>query len=441
MQVQQKWSRGLKASILNIGWLSLDRMIRMGGALIVGTLVARYLEPSAFGQLNLATAIFMLFNTVSNLGLDYLVVRDTVLDQESVPEVLGTAFLLKAGASVLTTSFALLFTWATHPHQALLVWMTAVLSIAAISQALDVIDFFFQARTLSRYTVIPKLLTFVLVNLLRLAAVFRHASVLIFAELAAAEILFGELALLVSYRFYAHGLSRWRFNMARGWKLLQESWPLVLASLLVMIYMRTDQILLGYMLNDQAVGYYSAAVRLSEIWYAVPALICNSVMPQMLRLLTENKVLYYRRVQMLYNALVLLSVLLAVITLPASRFAVTLLFGKAYLPAAHVLNIHIWTGVFVFIGVLGGQQMVHEKLTVVELQRAGLGAGMNLVLNLLLIPRYGIVGSAVSTLAAQATASYLADVFDPRSRHIFWMKTRALSGIWLLRRDWRTQFN
>jgi len=67
---------GIRASLSNIGWLGSDRVLRMLGAVVVGTLVARYLGPSQFGLLSYGLAIYGLFNTLSNLGLDSLVVRE-----------------------------------------------------------------------------------------------------------------------------------------------------------------------------------------------------------------------------------------------------------------------------------------------------------------------------------------------------------------------------
>lgn len=422
-----------KKILANVGWLTLDRIIRMGGGLVVGTLVARYLGPSSFGLFNIAVAIYMLFNTVSSLGLDVLVVRDLVLHPGHHVEVLGTAFLLKALASVVTTLAAVLFAWIMHPAQPVLVVMVGILSVASISQAWDVIDYFFQAKTLSRRTVAPKLLVFVSMNLVRLFGIVHHRGLMFFVVSTGAEILLSELSLVVSYRLYAHGLSSWRISLPRGGSMLRESWPLLLATLLVMIYMRTDQILIGYFLGDRAVGYYSAAVRLSEVWYAVPFVIGNSAMPRLLQALTEDRDRYHRWLQTLYNLMVLLSVLLAVCTMPVSRCLVQRMFGVAYLPSAHVLNIHIWTGVFVFIGVLGGQQMVNERLVAIELRRALAGAVINLLLNLVLIPRYGIAGSAFATLGAQIVSSYASDALNRRTWHMFRMKSYALSGLWLLR--------
>ena len=433
MRSVRELSAGTRAALSNIGWLTFDRLFRLGGALLVNTLVARYLGPTAFGLVSLALAIYMLFNTFSNLGLDYLVVRDVVLHPEHTHEVMGTAFWLKGVTGVASAALAVVFTSATHRAEPALVLMVGLLSFAAISQAWDVIDYYFQALTLSRRTVVPKLVGFVLINLARVAAVYRHAPVMVFVEILAAEILVNELALVVGYRSYPHGIARWSWSRPRSRVLLRQGFPLLLAGLLVMIYMRTDQILLGYLVGERAVGFYSAAVRLSEIWYAIPLLVCNSVMPRLLRLLETDKALYYRRVQTVYNGLVLLSVAIAAMTVPISRPLIVLLFGAAYLPAAHILSIHIWTGVFVFMGALGSQQLIHEGMTAIELRRAAAGAVVNLGLNVLLIPRYGIAGSAYATLIAQCVSTYLMDAFSRRTWHIFRMKSYALSGVWLLR--------
>src|ERR1700740_831925 len=110
-----KSRKGLRESLSNIGWLSGDRVLRMFGAVVVGTAVARYLGPSQFGLLNYGLAIYALFNTVSNIGLDFLVVRDVALDENREPQILGTAFVLKGLASVLTTLGAIVATRLLEP--------------------------------------------------------------------------------------------------------------------------------------------------------------------------------------------------------------------------------------------------------------------------------------------------------------------------------------
>ena len=426
---------GFWETVRNIGWVSAGRLLRMGGSLIVGTMVVRYLGPTQYGAFSYAFAIYGLFNIISNLGLDVLVVSEIALTQDVAEEeqVLGTAFWLKIIASVITTLAAILYAWLAHPGDTAVIIIVAMLSAASISQGLDVVDFFFQARTRSRLTVLPQLLVFLLSNIARVIAVVSKASLLTFGLIASLEILGTELALAIVYSLHHRNLSKWRFRREKSLAMLKASWPLLIASLLVIVYMRTDQIVLGNLCSKAVVGQYASASRLSEIWYAIPALICSSVMPRLLRRKESAPEVYYSRLQKLYDLLVLVSVVLALVVTVLGKYVVLLLFGTAYLPAVDILRVHIWTGPFVFLGVASGMQLVHEGLTRISLQRSIAGALANVALNYALIPWFGGIGSAMATLITQATVSYLLDAFNRSTRPMFWMKTRALSGAWLLR--------
>lgn len=425
---------GVRASLSNIGWLSGDRILRMLGGVVVSTAVARYLGPSQFGLLNYGLAIYGLFNILSNLGLDFLVVREVALDERREPQILGTAFVLKGLASVVTTIAAIVATRLLEPQDKTLVVIVALMSFASISQAFDVVDYFFQAQTKSRYAVVPRNIVFMVASVARLAAVFLHVSLLTFAWISALEVLLGEIGLGIAYLHFRRPAPRWNWSFRQAEMLLAESWPLVISSLMIMVYMRSDQILLGKLATKVVVGEYTAAIRLSEIWYAIPTVICASVMPRLLKGREQNPQLYYSRLQRLYEAMVLLSVTVAVVTQFAGPLVVRLLYGAQFAAASGILSVHIWTGVFVFVGCVSGQQFIQEKLTINSMYRTVLGAVINVALNLLWIPRWGGIGSATATLVAQGVASYGADVFDPRTRHIFRMKTRAYLQFWMLSR-------
>lgn len=390
----KRQGRGFWETIRNIGWVSSGRFLRMGGSLVVGTMVVRYLGPAQYGSFSYAFAIYGLFNIISNLGLDVLVVSEIALTRDASAEeqVLGTAFWLKVAASIVTTLAAIGYAWLVHPNESAVILIVAFLSVASISQGLDVVDFFFQAKTRSRLTVLPQLAVFVLSNIARVAAVWAKAPLLTFGGIAALEILASELALAAVYSFHHRNLSRWRFGRERGVAMLRTSWPLLIASLLVIVYMRTDQVMLGSLSTAAVVGQYASASRLSEIWYAIPSLICTSVMPRLLRKKEGEPKLYYYRLQRLYDLMIGVSVALALIVTILGKYVILLLFGAAYLPAVSILRVHIWTGPFVFIGVTSGMQLVHEGLTKISLQRSLAGAALNVGLNFLLIPLYGGVG-------------------------------------------------
>jgi O-antigen/teichoic acid export membrane protein len=110
---------------------------------------------------------------------------------------------------------------------------------------------------------------------------------------------------------------------------------------------------------------------------------------------------------------------------------VNLLYGEQYNQAGSVLMIHTWAGVFVFLGVASGKWFTAENLQMLSFWRTFYGMAINVILNTVLIPKYGIQGAAIATLVSQALASYISDVFNKKTKRMFWMKTQTLN---LLRR-------
>ena len=102
-----------------------------------------------------------------------------------------------------------------------------------------------------------------------------------------------------------------------------------------------------------------------------------------------------------------------------SDAVIGLLYGAGYAGAGKILSIHIWTAVFVFLGVAQGPWTLNEGLMRLSLHRTAFGAVANILLNLSLIPRYGGIGAAVATLISQSLSSFLLNGCDRRTRRIF----------------------
>jgi O-antigen/teichoic acid export membrane protein len=168
-------------------------------------------------------------------------------------------------------------------------------------------------------------------------------------------------------------LRKLRVSLSRAKSLLHGSWPLALSAIAITIYMKIDQIMLGQMLNDEAVGTYSAAVHISEIWYFIPMAIVASVFPAILEVKKRSDEQYYAYLQKLYDFMVWLSVSVA---LPMTFLAtpiVKILFGVDYIKAGTVLSIHIWAAVFVFLGVAIGRWFLTENLQLPSFQHRVFG--------------------------------------------------------------------
>ena len=421
-----KSSDKLKKIIANTGWLFADRILRMGLGLFVGVWVARYLGVQQFGVFNYATAFVALFSTLSTLGLDAIVVRSIVREPEKRAEILGTAFWLKLFGGVAALILAVSSIILVRHDDQLTISLVAILSSVGIFQAFDTIDLWFQSQVQSKYTVIAKNTAFVITALVKVALISFHAPLIAFAWAGLGEVSLGAIGLIISYRVRGYSPWLWPWSSPLAKTLLKESWPLILSGVTIMIYMRIDQIMLGQMIGDKAVGLYSAATRISEVWYFIPMAMASSVSPTIYAAKEVSESLYYRRIEQFLRLLSWLSIVLAVPMSFLSGTIITVLFGKSYEASASILAIHIWASLFVFMGVGTSSWFIAEGLTQFALRRTIIGAITNVFLNIFLIPAYGGVGAAIATVISQAFASFLSNATHPKTRKIFNLQVKSL---------------
>jgi PST family polysaccharide transporter len=271
-------------------------------------------------------------------------------------------------------------------------------------------------------------ISFVIFGVLKLALVHYGFSVTYFALAQAFEFLLSGI-LLTFFLSRAMPLSSIRINGLLMKKLIRDAAPILFSEIAILVYMRTDQVMIGEMIGDRALGNYSAAVKLSEIWYFIPGIICSSLFPSIVKAHSHSIQVYHHKLQQLYDLLSGISVGIAAVVSVSSFLIIGILFGPDYSAASTVLTIHVWTGVFVFWGLASNQQLVIEGLTRLSLYRTIIGMIVNIVFNFLLIPLWGINGAAVATLLAQASSAWLSNLFFKQSRSIFWMNFRSLNPV------------
>lgn len=105
---------------------------------------------------------------------------------------------------------------------------------------------------------------------------------------------------------------------------------------------------------------------------------------------------------------------------------VLLFFGLDFVELSTILTVHIWAALFIFMRAAFSKWILIEDLLILSLITQGLGALVNILINLLLIPVFGGIGAAYATLLSYAMASYLSLLFYSKSRRVFWMMTKAM---------------
>jgi O-antigen/teichoic acid export membrane protein len=411
----------------NIGWLFFDKVLRMGVGLLVVVWIARYLGPDQFGLFNFVSAFVGMFGAVAGLGLQSIVVREIVRDPACKEETLGTAAVLQLLGGLLAYGCVLGSIFLLRPEDTLAQLLVAILSSIMLFRFTDVALYWFESQVLSKYIVWVQNGCFLIFAVIKVGLILSNAPLLAFAWAIVAEALI--VAVLVIFMLSLRGpkLQQLRFSLLRAKTLMADSWPLLLSGMAIMVYMKIDQIMLGQMLGDDAVGIYSAAVRISEVWYFIPMMIAASVFPAILEAKKRDEAQYLQRLQRLYDLMVWLSVAIALPMTFLSTPIVLALFGSAYAESGPVLAVHIWASVFVFLGVASSQWFVAENQQILSLQRTLLGAVINVILNFILIPHLGPLGAAVATVVAYAIVTFLSDAAQAETREMFAMKLNSLN--------------
>jgi polysaccharide transporter, PST family len=423
---QFKSRSGLRAIITNTGWLFSDRILRMGASLIVGVWVARYLGVKQYGLFNYALAFVSLFSPIFTLGLDDVLVRHLVSKSSNKEELLGTAFWLKLLGGIASVLVAVGCMFFLGEKDTLKIWLVTILAVTGIFRAVDTIELWFQSQVKSKYTVIAKNAAYLLNTLIKVGLILIKAPLIAFAWVTLAEFVMNAISLVMIYQAKGFSVWLWTWSFSAAKTLLKESLPLIFSGFAILIFMKIDQIMLGQMIGDSEVGIYSAAVRISEIWYFIPTTVVSSVGPSIYAAKEKSETLYYKRIRQLLRLMAFISIAISLPMTFLSGNIIMAMFGSGYAEAGPILAVHIWTSLFVFMGVATSPWFVAEGLNNVSLGKTLLGAILNIILNLLLIPKYAGLGAAIATIISQAVAAFISNVFDKRTHKLFKLQLQSL---------------
>lgn len=428
--VRQKLSPNLIKVIGNTGWLFTEKIVQMFLGLLVGLWIARYLGPERFGRFNYAIATVGLFLPIAKLGLDNIAIRNLARDSSHKDVTLGTAFFLKLTGSSLvffiTLGFAFFFTPSNSSNYIETLWLVGIIAAGTMAQSFETIDYWFQAQVQARNSVLSRNSAYILMNGVKLILIQLRAPLIAFAIAMSVEYVLSAIGYLITYRLNGNLIKTWRVNFSYAKTLLKDSWPLILSGIVIMIYMRIDQVMLGWMKGDTSVGIYSAAVKISELWYFVPGAIVSSVFPYIVQAKDIGEGVYYKRLQQLFTTVSVLAYAVAIPVTFLSTQIVTLLYGENYAEAGAILNVHIWAGLFVSLGVARETWITTEGLMKFSAATAATGAIVNIILNYFLIPPYGGLGAAIATVIAQIISAYAVGALYSPTRKIFLQQTKAI---------------
>ncbi|MEO6969421.1 MAG: flippase, partial [Chthoniobacterales bacterium] len=410
----------------NSAWSLLNQGARVGALALVTIALSRHFGPQRFGALAFGLAFVRIFAVIAAFGLDRILVRQFVETDGDSGATVRSAFFLKLVIACVSYLALIALVFLIDPRDRLTFAIVLLAGGGLLFQAFDVFDFFFQAQNRFRLAFFGRTLPIALSTALKIGAIVADAPLLVFAALETVETALIAIALFVVYRRYRSApvtLEPVRPVVAKN--LLREGLPLLLGSLAAMIYMRSDILMLGKMVSFRAAGIYSAASQITEACALLPMAFVPALFPVLLRWRKLGAEYYFRQFEKLFLGAALSGVAMAASLTIAAPFVVRLLYGPEYASAAGILVIHAWSAIFLYVAIMQTGYDITERLTWWTAIRTAAGATVNVILNFVLIPRYGAIGSAVATLISLSCSGFLFNSVHPLTRPIFWLQLRA----------------
>jgi len=418
--------QGFSRYFRNSLWMIIEQILRMATGVFIGIWIARYLGPAQFGIFSYVIIIASILSMTAKLGLDGLIVRELINHPEKKDNYIATFFWLKLswGLFIAITLIA-----ATPLYQNSINHLYIyIIAISLVFQSTEIVEVYFQSKVLAKFTAICKIGQLLLSSLIKVCLILTNKDLSWFIGI----ILFDQLSLsaLLIYSYKKTENKRFplnNFDTDIIKKIIKETLPLFLSSIVILLHLRIDQILIGAMIGNHEVGIYAASIRLSEISYGILAIIIASLYPAILNARNTNTHTYHSRLKKMHTFIILSSVAVAVPVIAFGEYFVVFLYGDSYAFASELLKIHIWTGIFIALGISSRQWYITEHLPKLEFFRASTGLITSILLIFAFKPIFGIIGIAYAIMISHIISGFAFDALNRKTRFLFITKVTSLN--------------
>lgn len=393
-----KWLHGgFQRYFRNTGWMFITRILSMAISFLATIFIARKLGPMNYGQLSYALSFVSIFGFIASLGIEQVLYRDILKFPELKEKYLGSTFVIKIVAAIVALVLCLIFALIWSPRDVSF-FLIFIIGLTFIFNPFQIISYEFQADVKSKYPSLVSLVVVFALNILKILVIFYGKGVIYLALIVLLEPILYAIG-YIYYRVIFYGSFRsWVFDKQIAISILKDSSPLIATSAFATIYARIDQVMIKNMIDTYSVGLYDAAVRLSEVWYFIPNVIGASLFPAIMNARRVSKELYRSRLLKLTGLLFVVSAITSILTFIFSDHIVLFIFGSAFIGSILILKIYVLSNISSALNYVMNNYFIAENYRKLIFISSFVGMAANVILNLILIPKFGMVGAAWATL-------------------------------------------
>ena len=392
----------------NATWIIACKIIQSLLGLIVTMLSARYLGPSGYGLINYASSIVAFVAPVMQLGLNGILVQEFVNEPEKEGETLGTALAMTFVSSFFCILGVVAFASIANHNEPTTIIVCALYSVLLIFQALEMIQYWFQAKLKSKYKSIVMLIAYIVMSAYKIVLLATGSDIYWFALSNALDYMIIAFSLLIIYKKI--GERKLSFSWQKARSMFAKSKHYIFSNLMITIFAQTDRIMIKLMIDDAAVGYYSAAVACAGMTGFVFSAIIDSARPSIFESKKVSEQAFEKNMSRLYCVIIYFSLLQCDAITLFSPLIVGILYGNEYGPTINALRLIVWYTTFSYLGSVRNIWILAENkqkyLWILNLS----GAVVNIILNFVFIPMWGIMGAAFASLVTQIFTNIIMNI-------------------------------
>lgn len=389
----------------NAKWIIICKIAQSLIQLVVGMLCARYLGPSNYGLINYAASIVAFAVPIMRLGFDSTLVRELVNRPDKEGEIMGTSLVMNIVSALLCMGGVTAFASVANMGDKQVILVCALYSTMLFFYAIEMIQYWYQYKLMSKYSSIIMLCAYVVVSAYKIFLLVTAKSVYWFALSNSLD--YGLIGIALVLLYLKKGEKRLTFSFATGKEMLSQSKHYILAAMMIVIIQNTDHIMITNMTGQAENGYYSAAITCATMAQFVYTAIIDSFRPLILQAKKDDPDAYEKNVSRLYCITTYLSLAQCVVFVFGAKLIVGILYGEEYAPAVPVLQILVWYITFAYMGSVRNVWILAEEkqkyLWIINLS----GAVFNVILNAIMIPVWGACGAAFASLLTQIFANFV----------------------------------
>ena len=415
--------------VRNVVWAVTGKVVTLLGGLLVGIFVARYLGPEQYGLMSYVMSYVAIFQVLASFGMDQIEIREESKMPDKKDKIIGTAFALKIAFAIITMILVAITVW-IFEADSFTKWMIILYSISMIANSFGVIRNYFTSLVWNEYIVKTEITRTFIGAGIKVGLLLLHAPLVWFIAATLFDTILIACGYWVSYRSKINSSKHWKFDKNQAVYLIKQSFPLLLSGAAVVVYQKIDQVMIGNMIDKEAVGYYAVAATFVSIIGFIPTTLAQTISPILVRTYEFDKTEYQKKAQLFINTSTWIIILVCIIVCALSYPLIRYTYGLQYMAAIPLLQITIFKEIGYSMAQISGTMIITENIQKVVVFRNLIGCLTCVILNYWLIPLYGVIGAAISSVITAFCTGWLAHSILPPYKHIFKIQTQSLLLGW-----------